>query len=80
MLLCLFYSVTCIHSSISKQTVDVVSSDTCVKNREKHDGARSIPRMNTMSFILFQILLRSNSHTSSFLLYYDVRFVAPDEL
>jgi hypothetical protein len=30
-------------------TVDVVSSDTCDEDREKHDDARSISIMSTMS-------------------------------
>jgi hypothetical protein len=33
--------------------VDVVSSDTCDKDREKHDDARSISRMNTTSLNWF---------------------------
>jgi hypothetical protein len=35
--------------------VDVVSSDTCDKDREKHDDARSISRMNTASLDWFML-------------------------
>jgi hypothetical protein len=34
--------------------VDIVSSDTCDEDREKHDDAGSISRMNTMSLDWFR--------------------------
>jgi hypothetical protein len=46
--------------------VDVVSSDTCIKDQEKRDDVRLILRMNTTSFKLVQALLKSNGPTSSF--------------
>jgi hypothetical protein len=46
--------------------VDVISSDTCDKNREKYDDARLISKMNTVSFRLVHTILKSNNPTSSF--------------
>jgi hypothetical protein len=48
-----------------RTSVDVLLSDICVKDRQKHGDARSISRRNTMIFILVQTLSWSNSPTSS---------------
>jgi hypothetical protein len=44
-----------------------VLSDTCVKDREKHDDARPVSRMNMVAL-------------DWFLLYYAMKFDATDEL
>jgi hypothetical protein len=48
-----------------KLTVDVVSSDICDEDQEKHDYGRSISRRNTLRFRLVQALSKSNSPMSS---------------
>jgi hypothetical protein len=45
--------------------VDVVSSDICDEDREKHDYARSISRMKTVRFRLVHTLSKGNSLTPS---------------
>jgi hypothetical protein len=63
---------------MQKYVTLVVLSDTCDKNREKHDDIRSILTMNTVVLDWFR--LSRGVPYIQFLLYYVVRFNASDEL
>jgi hypothetical protein len=62
-----------------RASVDVSSSDICDKDREKCDDVRSISRMNTVVLDWFRPSYGVIAHIQ-FLLYYAIKFDAPDRL